>query len=140
MKKNKITVIPGEAKLITPNRIAVKAADQKTTEVSTKHTIIATGGRAATLPGVTLDGKKVIAYREAMILPERPKSMTIIGAGAIGLEFAYFYATFGTEVTVIEYLDRLLPTGDDDISAALARAFKKQGIKSHTASKVKSVE
>jgi dihydrolipoamide dehydrogenase len=140
LKKNKVTVIAGEGRFVTPNRLAVRAPDGKTSEVSTKHTIVATGGRAATLPGVNLDGKKVIAYREAMVLPERPKSMTVIGAGAIGLEFAYFYATFGTEVTIVEYLDKLLPTGDDDVSAALARAFKKKGIKSHTSSKVKSVE
>ena len=139
MKKNKITVIPGEARYLTPNRISVTGADKKTTEVSTTRSIIATGARAATLPGVAFDGQRVISYKEAMILPHQPKSLTVIGAGAIGLEFAYFYSVFGARVTIIEYLDRLFPAGDEDICSHLSRSFKKRGIESHVSSKVKSV-
>ncbi|HVR74694.1 MAG TPA: FAD-dependent oxidoreductase, partial [Planctomycetota bacterium] len=128
MKKNKITVVAGAGKLLTPNRIAVTGGDGKATELSTKHVVIATGARASTLPGVAIDGKNVISYKEAMVLTAMPKSMTIIGAGAIGIEFAYFYSVFGTQVTIVEYLDRLLPTGDEDISSALARSFKKRGM------------
>lgn len=140
MKKHKITVIFGEARYLTPNRIQVKAADGKTSEVSTTRSILATGARAATLPGVAYDGKQVINYREAMVLPSQPKSLTVIGAGAIGLEFAYFYSVLGTRVTIIEYLDRLFPAGDLDVCSQLTRSFKKRGIESHTSSKVKSVK
>ena len=138
MKKNKITVVPGHGKFVTANRLAVTTAEG-TQEISTKHTIIATGASPATIPGVELDGERVIASREAMILEELPASMTIIGAGAIGLEFAYFYAAFGTKVTIVEYMDRLLPTGDADICQTLERGFKKHGVKFHTSSKVKGV-
>jgi dihydrolipoamide dehydrogenase len=139
MKKNKISVISGEAKFLTPNRIAVEGADKKTTEISTTRTILATGARASALPGVTFDGKRVISYKEAMILPQLPRSMTVIGAGAIGLEFAYFFSVFGTAVTIVEYLDRLFPPGDEDICTHLTRSFQKRGIKIHTSSKVKGV-
>lgn len=139
MKKNKITVIQGTGRFTTPNRIAVTGVDGKITEVSTKHAIIATGSRPTVIPGVTLDGRRVISSKEAMILDALPRSMTVIGAGAIGLEFAYFYAAFGTQVRIIEYLDKLLPTGDDDVCAHLAKAFKKRGVEVHTSSKVKGV-
>ncbi len=139
MKKNKITVVPGEARFLTPNRIAVEGPDGKTTEVSTHRTVIATGARASAIPGAVFDQKRVISYREAMILPSLPGSMTVIGAGAIGLEFAYFYSVFGTDVTIIEYLDRLFPGGDEDVCHHLARSFKKRGIKFHTSSRVKGV-
>ncbi|HZN57384.1 MAG TPA: FAD-dependent oxidoreductase, partial [Planctomycetota bacterium] len=137
----KITVVPGTARFLTPNRIEVTGADKKTTEISTSRaTIIATGARAATIPGVAFDGTRVISYKEAMVLPSLPRSLTVIGAGAIGLEFAYFYSVFGTRVTVIEYLDRLFPAGDEDICAHLAKSFRKRGITFHTSSKVKKVE
>ena len=139
MKKNRISVLYGDARFVTPNRIAVKAADGKVTEIPTTWTIIATGARPATLPGVTVDGKRIITSREAMVLGETPPSLTIIGAGAIGLEFAYFYSVFGTEVTILEYFDKILPTGDDEICGLLARSFKKRGIKIHTSSRVKGV-
>lgn len=139
MNKNKITVLHGEGRYLTPNRLAVKASDGKATEVSTTRSIIATGARAATIPGVQFDGKRIISYKEAMVLPACPRSITVIGAGAIGLEFAYFFSVFGTKVTVIEFLDRLFPAGDEEVSSHLARSFKKRGIESHTSSKVKSV-
>ena len=99
--------------------------------------IIATGARASTIPGVEVNGKRVITSKEAMILPELPRSMTVIGAGAIGLEFAYFYSAFGTEVTILEYMDKVLPTGDDDVCELLAKSFKKRGMKIHTSARVK---
>lgn len=139
MKKNKITVIPGEGRFVTPNRIVVTGADGKAAEISSTRTIIATGARASTIPGITFDGKRVISYKEAMVLPELPKSMTIIGAGAIGLEFAYFYSVFGTSVTIVEYLDRLFPLGDEEVCTHLTRSFQKRGIKIHTSSQVKGV-
>ncbi len=140
MKKNKITIVTGHGRFVTPNRIAVAGEGDATRELSTKHSIIATGARPSTIPGVEIDGRGVISSKEAMTLERRPASMTIIGAGAIGLEFAYFYRAFGTEVTIVEYLDRLLPSGDQDICATLTRAFKKQGMKIHTSSRVLSVE
>ncbi len=139
MKKNKIEVLRGHGRFLTSSRLEVKGSDGKTREVSTTRTIVATGARPSTIPGVTIDGKKVISSREAMVLPEIPRSMTIIGAGAIGLEFAYFYSVFGTKVTILEYLDSLLPSGDVDVCTQLAKSFKRRGIELHTSSKVKSV-
>lgn len=139
MKKNKITVFSGEGRYLTPNTISITSADKKVTEVSSTQTIVATGARAATIPGVVPDGKSIITYKEAMVLDKLPRSMTIIGAGAIGLEFAYFFSTFGTEVTIVEFFDKLLPTGDDDVCAQLTRSFKKRSIKTHTSSRVKEV-
>ena len=135
MKKNKIAVIPGEGRLTGPQRVAVKG--EKSQEIGTRHVIIATGARASTIPGAEVDGKRVITSKEAMILPELPRSMTVIGAGAIGLEFAYFYSAFGTEVTILEYMDKVLPTGDDDVCSLLAKSFKKRGMKIHTSARVK---
>lgn len=140
MKKNKIQVLEGHGRYVTANRLAVTREDGETREIATKHSIIATGGRPATIPGVELDGVRVISSKEAMIQESQPANLTIIGAGAIGLEFAYFYRAFGTEVTVIEYMDKILPPGDDDICAALARAFKKRGVKLHTSARVQGVE
>lgn len=139
-RKNKIAVFRGHGRMLTPSRIEVRPAEGKAQEISGTRVILATGGRPATIPGVEIDGKKVISSKEAMVLPQLPKSMAIVGAGAIGLEFAYFYSVFGTKITLIEYLDRILPTADEEISAHLARSFKKRGIEIHTSSKVKSVE
>jgi dihydrolipoamide dehydrogenase len=138
MKKNKITVVNGEARFLTPGRIEVRG-EGKPSEVETKHAVIATGARPLTIPGVSLDSKRVITSKEAMILPEMPKSLTIIGAGAIGLEFAYFYAAFGTQVTIIEYFDRILPGGDEDVSSLLAKSFRKKGMALHPGSRVTGV-
>lgn len=138
MKKNKIAVFRGHGRFVTPSRIEVKGADGKAKELSATRAIVATGGRPSTIPGVEIDGKKIISSREAMVLPEVPKSMAIVGAGAIGLEFAYLYSAFGSRVTLIEYLDKILPTGDDEICAQLAKSFKKRGVEIHTSSRVKS--
>ncbi len=139
MKKNKIQVLHGNGRYVTANRLSVTREGQRQ-EISTKHSIIATGARPSTIPGVEFDGARVISSKEAMIQEALPRSLTIIGAGAIGLEFAYFYQAFGTEITVIEYLDKILPTGDDDICTALARSFKKKKLKIHTSARVQRVE
>ena len=127
MKKNKIEVINGFGALKPGKKISVKDADGKETEYSAKHIIIATGARSRELPSLPQDGKKIIGYREAMNLENQPKKMIVVGSGAIGIEFAYFYNAMGTEVTVVEYLDRIVPVEDEDISKQLERSFKKQG-------------
>jgi dihydrolipoamide dehydrogenase len=136
MKKNKISVLAGAGRFLAANRLAVHGPD-KVSEVGTTRSIIATGARASTIPGVTLDGRKIISSKEAMVLEELPRSMVIIGAGAIGAEFAYFYAAFGTEVTLLEYFDRILPAGDEEVSKHVERSFKKRGMKIHTSARVK---
>ena len=128
MKKHKITVIPGEAKLLGKGKLAV-AKDGKATDYTAKNIVLATGARARTLPGLEPDGKLVWTYREAMIPDSFPKSLLVVGSGAIGIEFASFYRTLGAEVTVVEVLDRVLPVEDEEISAFAAKAFAKQGMK-----------
>lgn len=141
MRKNKITVINGWGKFVAKDRIAVTNSEGEVVEeVEAPNIIIATGARAASLPNVKIDGKKVISSREAMVFPRRPDSLVIIGAGAIGLEFAFFYAAFDTKVTVVEYQPRILPFADDDCAAALEKSFKKLGMKINTSSLVKSVD
>ena len=140
MKKNKIDVIYGTGKFKDKSTLEVTAKDGKKQDVSAKHIIIATGGRPRTIPDVEIDKKQVISYFQAMDLPKQPKSMVIIGAGAIGVEFAYFYNSLGTEVTIVEMLDHILPIEDQEISKTLERTFKKAGIKIHTASKVEHVK
>ncbi len=137
-RKNKITHVAGTARLGGAGQVIVTGADGAAQTLTARDIIVATGARARPLPGVPHDGKRVIAYREAMTLPERPESMLVIGAGAIGVEFASFYQALGTEVTVVEFLDRLVPNEDEEISAELARAFKKRGIKTLTSHKVTS--
>jgi len=129
MKKNKITVIMGEGKLARGKKVVVTDADGKKKEYTADHTILATGGRAKQLPNLPIDGKKIIGYREAMTLPKQPKRMVVVGAGAIGVEFAHFYNSLGTEVTVVEYMDGgLLPREDKDIAKELTKVFKKAGV------------
>jgi dihydrolipoamide dehydrogenase len=140
MKKNKIDVIMGFGKLKAKGQIEVKAADGKTQIVEAKHIILATGGRSRELPSLKIDGKKIIGYREAMVLPEQPKSMIVVGSGAIGVEFGYFYATLGTKVTIVEFMDRVVPVEDEEISKELAKNFKKNGIEIMTSSEVTSVD
>ncbi|MDO6597529.1 dihydrolipoyl dehydrogenase [Oceanihabitans sp. 2_MG-2023] len=135
MKKNKIDVIEGFGKLKTGKKIDV---DGK--EYSADHIIIATGARSRELPSLPQDGKKVIGYREAMVLPEQPKKMIVVGSGAIGVEFAYFYNSLGTDVTIVEYLDRIVPVEDDEVSKQLERSFKKGGINIMTSAEVTSVD
>ncbi len=128
MKKHKITVIAGEAKLAGKAKLSV-TKDGKTSEYTAKNIVLATGARARTLPGLEPDGKLIWTYREAMVPPSFPKSLLVVGSGAIGIEFASFYRTLGADVTVVEVLDRVLPVEDEEISAFAAKAFAKQGMK-----------
>ena len=139
MKKNKIDVIAGTGKLKKGSKVEVTGADGKKTEYVAKHIIIATGARSKELPNVKQDGKKIIGYREAMNLPSQPESMVVMGSGAIGIEFAYFYATLGTKVTVVEFLDNILPREDKDVSKEMEKIFKKKGIAVLTSTSVESV-
>lgn len=140
MKKNKIDVIYGFGKLVAANKIEVTAADGSKQTVEATNIVIATGGRAKQLPNMPIDGKKIIEYRKAMTLENQPKSMIVCGSGAIGIEFAYFYNSMGTKVTVVEYLDRIVPVEDVDISKELEKSFKKSGIAIMTSSEVVSVD
>jgi len=129
MKKNKIEVINGFGKVIPGKKVVVKGETGDAAEYSADHIIIATGARSRELPSLPQDGKKVIGYREAMTLKTQPKKMIVVGSGAIGIEFAYFYNSMGTEVTVVEYLPNIVPVEDEDVSKQLERSFKKTGIK-----------
>jgi dihydrolipoamide dehydrogenase len=140
MKKNKIDVIMGYGKLVAKGKLEVTAQDGSKQTVEAKHTIIATGGRSRELPSMKIDGKKIIGYREAMVLPEMPKSMIIVGSGAIGVEFAYFYNSMGTKVTIVEFMPRIVPVEDEDISKELEKQYKKQGIEILTSSEVTAVD
>ncbi|KAA0208428.1 MAG: dihydrolipoyl dehydrogenase [Ignavibacteriaceae bacterium] len=141
MKKNKITVIEGSAKFGKDKIISVSDKTGKEIDkVKSKHTIIATGARARKLPGVEFDEKKILSSTGALIMKEVPKSMVIVGSGAIGAEFAYFYNAFGTDITIIEMLPTILPVEDKDISDVVAREFKKSGIKIYTESKTEEVK
>jgi dihydrolipoamide dehydrogenase len=140
LKKNKIDVIRGYGTIKKGKKIEVKAEDGSTSTVEADHIIIATGSKSRVLPNLPQDGKKVIGYREAMTLKEQPKKLVVVGSGAIGVEFAYFYNAMGTEVTIIEYLDRIVPVEDIDISKQMERSFKKSGIKVMTSSEVTSVD
>ncbi len=140
MKKNKIDVINGFGKVKAGKKLDVTATDGTITEYSAKHIIIATGARSRELPSLPQDGKKVIGYREALVLPEQPKKMVIVGSGAIGIEFAYFYNSMGTEVTVVEFLPNIVPVEDIDVSKQLERSFKKAGVKIMTSSEVTKVD
>ncbi|WP_340066700.1 dihydrolipoyl dehydrogenase [Ascidiimonas aurantiaca] len=140
MKKNKIDVLEGNGKIKPGKKIDVQDKDGKTTEYSAQNIIIATGARSRELPSLPQDGKKVIGYREAMTLPEQPKKMIVVGSGAIGVEFAYFYNSMGTEVTVVEFLPKIVPVEDEEVSKQLERSFKKSGIKIMTSSEVTSVD
>ena len=140
MKKNKIEVIMGEGKLLKGKKVSVKDKDGKTTEYSAKSVIVATGARSRELPNLKQDGKKIIGYRQAMNLDKQPKSMVVVGSGAIGVEFAYFYNAMGTKVTVVEYLPNVVPVEDEDISKQLERSLKKTGIDIMTGSEVTKVD
>jgi dihydrolipoamide dehydrogenase len=141
MKKNKITVIMGNARLVAGPKVSVTDADGKTTEYSAKNIIIATGGRAKQLPNLPVDGQKIIEYRKAMTLEKQPKRMVVVGAGAIGVEFGYFYHTMGTEVSIVEFMEQgLVPREDADISKELGKIFTKKGIKVYGGWAVESVD
>lgn len=136
MKKNKIEVIQGFGKVLPGKKVEVKGEDGKSSEFSAKNIIIATGARSKDLPFMPQDGKKIIGYREAMTLPKQPASIAIVGSGAIGSEFAYFYNSVGTKVTLIEYLPNIIPLEDEDCSKQLERSFKKRGINIMTGAEV----
>ncbi len=140
MKKNKIDVIEGYGTLKTGKKVDVKAADGKTTEYSADHIIIATGARSRELPNLPQDGKKVIGYRKAMTLEAQPKSMIIVGSGAIGVEFAHFYNSMGTDVTIVEFMPNIVPVEDEDISKQMERSMKKAGVKIMTNSSVERID
>ena len=139
MKKNKIDVIFGTAKVKPGKKVAVEK-DGVVTEYTAEHIVLATGARSRELPNLPQDGKKVIGYRQALTLPKQPKSMIVVGSGAIGVEFAYFYATMGTEVTVVEFMPNIVPVEDEDISKHLEKSFKKAKIKVMTNASVESVD
>ena len=140
MKKNKVDILMGSGKVMPGKKVQVTAADGKVSEVTGQHIIIATGGRARELPNVKIDGEKVIEYRKAMSLEKQPKSMLIIGSGAIGVEFAYVYNAMGTKVTIVEFMPNIVPVEDEDVSKALEKIYKKAGIDIHTNSSVESVD
>ncbi len=140
LKKNKIDVITGSAVIKKGKQIEVTDDDKKKTTYSAKHIVIATGARSKELPALKQDGKKIIGYREAMILKDKPESMVVVGAGAIGVEFAYFYNSIGTKVTLVEFMDRLVPVEDEEVSKELLKNFKKQGINCMNSSGVEAVD
>jgi len=140
MKKNKIEVIMGTGKLKPGKKIDVTDKDGAITEISADHIIIATGARSRELPNLPQDGKKVIGYRQAMVLPEQPKSMIVVGSGAIGVEFAHFYNAMGTKVTIVEFMPNVVPVEDEDISKQFERSIKKAGITVMTNASVEKVD
>lgn len=140
MKKNKIDVINGFAKVTGKGKIEVAKADGNKETVEAKHIILATGARSRQLPAMPIDGKKIIGYREAMNLPSQPKSIIVVGSGAIGVEFGYFYNSMGTKVTIVEFMPRIVPVEDEDISKELEKNLKKQGIEVMTSSEVTKVD
>jgi dihydrolipoamide dehydrogenase len=140
MRKNKIDVIMGFGKVKAKGQVEVKKEDGSTQVVEARHIILATGGRARQLPTMPIDGKKIIGYREAMTLPHQPKSMIVVGSGAIGVEFAYVYNAMGTKVTVVEFMPRIVPVEDEDISKELEKIYKKKGIEVMTNAEVTKVD
>ncbi|MAD59086.1 MAG: dihydrolipoyl dehydrogenase [Flammeovirgaceae bacterium] len=140
MKKNKIDILKGFGKIISKNEVEVTANDKKKNIHKTENIIVATGGRPRELQNVKIDGKKIIEYRKAMTLENQPKKMVVIGSGAIGSEFAYFYNSIGTDVTLVEYLPNILPLEDIDVSKQLEKSFKKAGVNIMTNTEVLSVD
>jgi len=139
-KKNKIEHIAGVAKLKKGGKVEVTDGEGKKTDHEAKNIIVATGGRSRELPSMKIDGKKIIGYREAMVLQEQPKKLLVVGSGAIGVEFAYFYKTLGTEVTIVEFLPRIVPVEDEEVSKQLEKSFKKSGMTIHVNSEVTKVD
>ena len=140
MKKNKVAVHMGQGKLLAPGKLSVTAADGKVQELTAKHVIVAVGARARELPNAKSDGKRVWTYRHAMTPSELPSKLLVIGSGAIGIEFASFYNDMGSDVTVVEMMDRVVPVEDAEVSAFLEKALKKQGITIHTSTSLDKVE
>jgi dihydrolipoamide dehydrogenase len=140
LKKNKVTVFDGHGKLAGKGKLAVTKDGKPVADLTAKHIVLATGARARALPGLEPDGKLVWTYKEAMVPPSMPKSLLVVGSGAIGIEFASFYRNMGAEVTVVEVLDRVLPVEDEEISAFARKQFEKQGMKIHTGATVKALK
>jgi len=140
LRKNKIDVIAGVGKLVGSKKLMVTDAANVATEYTANHIILATGSRSRQLPNLPIDGKKVIGYREAMVLEKQPKKMVVVGSGAIGVEFSYFYNSIGTNVTIVEFMPRIVPVEDEEVSKQLEKSFKKSGIEVLTNSSVESVD
>jgi dihydrolipoamide dehydrogenase len=140
MRKNKIDVVMGFGKIKAKGQVEVTATDGTSKTLEARHIILATGGRSRALPTMPQDGKKVIGYREAMVLPQQPKSMIVVGSGAIGVEFAYVYNAMGTKVTIVEFMPRIVPVEDEDISKELEKIYKKKGIEVLTNAEVTKVD
>lgn len=140
MKKNKIEVIMGNGKLVAANKLQVTDQEGNSKEITAKSIIVATGARSRELPNIKQDGKKIIGYRQAMTLDKQPSKLVVMGSGAIGSEFAYFYQTMGTEVTLIEYMDNIVPVEDEEVSKQLGRSFKKIGMNVLTSTEVLGVD
>ena len=140
MKKNKIDIIAGWGKIQPGKKIEVADKEGKKTLYAAENIIIATGARARELPSMKIDNKKIIGYRKAMTLEKQPKKMVVVGSGAIGVEFAYFYNSIGTEVTIVEFMDRIVPVEDEEVSKALEKIYKKSGMKIMTSSEVTAVD
>jgi dihydrolipoamide dehydrogenase len=139
-KKNKIDQIEGHGKLKKGGKVEVTDASGKKTDYDAKHIILATGARSRELPALKIDNKKIIGYRDAMVLPFKPQKMLVVGSGAIGVEFAYFYNTIGVEVTIVEFLPRIVPVEDEEVSKLLEKSFKKSGMTIYTNSEVTKVD
>src|SRR5690606_32421287 len=139
-KKNKIDLVEGMGKIKKGGKVEVTDKAGKKTDYEAKHTIVATGGRSRELPSMKIDGKKIIGYREAMVLDTIPKKLLVVGSGAIGVEFAYFYKAIGSEVTIVEFLPRIVPVEDEEVSKTLEKSFKKLGMTIYTSSEVTGVD
>lgn len=139
-KKNKIDTINGFGKLVSPKRVEVTTEDGKKEQYEADHIILATGGRSRELPSLPIDNKKIVGYRKAMVMEKQPKKMVVVGSGAIGVEFAYFYHSIGTEVTIVEFMPNIVPVEDEEVSKQLARTFKKSGINIMLESEVTHVD
>src|SRR5215467_8422462 len=140
LRKNKVTVFDGHAQLAGKGRLAVAKDGSPVAELAAEHILLATGARTRSLPGLEPDGERIWTYKEAMVPPAIPKSLLVIGSGAIGIEFASFYHDMGAEVTVVDVLDRVLPVEDEEISTFARKSFEKQGIKIHTGATVSALE
>ncbi len=140
MKKNNITVLNGYGKLVAKGKVEVAAEDGKKEVHEAKNIILATGARSRELPAMKIDGKKIVGYRDAMVLPKMPKKVVVVGSGAIGCEFAYFYHAMGAEVTIVEFLPNILPLEDEEVSKQLTRIYKKNGMSIMTESEVTHVD
>ncbi|MBC8112043.1 MAG: dihydrolipoyl dehydrogenase [Verrucomicrobia bacterium] len=140
LKKNKVEILVGRGKVLPGKKVEVTTTDGKKTTYEAKNVILATGGRARELPSLKIDNKKIIGYRKAMVLEKQPKSMVVVGSGAIGVEFAYFYNSIGTKVTIVEFMPRIVPVEDEEISKALEKEYKKNGVEILTSAEVLSVD